>query len=322
MSAPKPAVFVTRQLPGDALSRLESHASVDVWAEEMPPPYDELVRRTAPVHGLICLLTDRIDTALIAAAPALKVISTMAVGYDNIDTKAAAARGIAVGHTPGVLTEATADLAFALLLAAARRIVEAESYLRAGRWRTWDPNLLLGRSVHGQTIGVVGYGQIGRAVARRARGFGMHVLCVSRTHTLDHEGLAEMVDLATLLRRSDYVSLHVPLTPETYHMIGREQLAEMKPTSILVNTSRGAVIDQRALVQALNEGWIGGAALDVMEEEPLPPDDPLLCAPNTVLVPHIGSATHATRRRMAEIAVDNCIAGLRGKKLPFPVPQA
>ena len=314
-----PRVFVTRRLPGDALERLAKHAEVDLWPGDLPPPYDELRRRTAAADALICLLTDRIDAALIDASPRLRVISAVAVGYDNIDVAAATARGIPIGNTPGVLTETTADLAFALMLAVARRITEADRFVHDGEWKTWDPNLLLGYDLHSATLGIVGYGAIGRAVARRASGFGMRVLYVARTPVNIPDHIATPLDLDTLLRESDFVSLHVPLTPETSHLIGEGQLRAMKRTAILVNTARGPVIDQRALIRALEEGWIAGAGLDVAEVEPIAPDDPLLRAPNAVLLPHIGSASHATRERMASIAVDNCIAGLRGERPPHCV---
>ena len=312
-------VFVTRRLPGDAVERLRASAEVDVWPGELPPPYEELARRTAAADGLICLLTDRVDRALIEGAPQLRVISTMAVGYDNIDVAAATARGIPVGHTPGVLTETTADLAFALLLACARRIVEAERLLRDGGWRTWDPGLLLGHDVHGATLGIIGFGKIGQAVARRATGFNMRVLYASRSPGMEPHPPAERGSLDEVLRSADFVTLHVPLNGETRNMIGERELRSMKRTAILINTARGGVVDQKALVRALEEGWIAGAGLDVMEAEPLPPDDPLLRAPNVVLLPHIGSASHATRERMASIAVENCLAGLRGERLPHCV---
>ncbi len=314
-----PRVFVTRRLPGGALDRLAGHAGVDLWPGDLPPPYGELRRRTAAADALICLLTDRIDAVLIDASPRLRVISAVAVGYDNIDLAAATARGIPIGNTPGVLTETTADLAFALMLAVARRITEADRFVRDGKWQTWDPNLLLGYDVYGATLGIIGYGKIGQAVARRAAGFAMRVLYAARTpfHAPDHAPAP--VDLDTLLRESDFVSLHVPLTPTTRHLIAEPQLRAMKRTAIIVNTARGAVIDQAALVRALEEGWIAGAGLDVAEVEPLPTDDPLLRAPNAVLLPHIGSASHATRERMASMAVDNCLAGLRGERLPHCV---
>jgi len=311
---PRARVFVTRRMPGDALERLAPHAEVDLWPGDMPPPYDDLVARTAQADALICMLTDRIDAALIAAAPRLRVISQMAVGYDNIDVAAAAARRIPVGHTPGVLTEATADLTFALILAVTRRIVEAERYVRDGHWKTWDPGALLGLELHGATLGIIGFGKIGQAVASRARGFGMRVLCATRTPI--GTDLGEPTALDDLLTSSDIVSLHVPLSAETTHMIGEREFRLMKPTAFLINTARGPIVDQPALVRALHEGWIAGAGLDVTETEPIPPDDPLLRAPNCVLLPHIGSATLATRSRMANMAVDNCLAGLVGEPLP------
>ena len=301
-------------MPGDALDRLARHAEVDLWPGELPPPYADLVARTAPADALICMLTDHIDAALIAATPRLRVISQMAVGYNNIDVAAATARGIPVGHTPGVLTEATADLTLALILAVARHVVDAERFVRDGRWRTWDPGALLGLELNGATLGIAGFGKIGQAVARRARGFGMKVLYATRTPVTTD--LGEPCALDDLLQVSDIVTLHVPLSPETTHMIEERELRLMKPTAFLINTSRGPVVDQPALVRALEEAWIAGAGLDVAETEPIPPDDSLLRAPNCVLLPHIGSATLATRSRMANIAVDNCLAGLRGEALP------
>jgi glyoxylate reductase len=321
----KPRVFVTRRMPGDALERLADHADIDLWPDEMPPPHDELARRTAPCDGLLCMLTDRIDAALIDGAPGLRVISQMAVGYDNIDVAAATARGIQVGNTPGVLTEATADLTFALILAVTRRIVEAERYVREGRWQTWDPGGLLGLELYGATLGIVGFGKIGQAVARRAQGFGMRVLYASRSASRSPEetALAARTDVDALLRESDIVTLHVPLSPETANMIAARELRSMKATAFLINSARGGIIDQAALVRALREGWIAGAGLDVAAVEPIPPGDPLLSAPNCVLLPHIGSATLATRSRMASMAVDNLIAGLRGEPLPNCVnPEA
>jgi glyoxylate reductase len=302
-------VFVTRDLPGGALDRLAAEHEVDVWPERTPPPPDALRARTAPAQGLLSLLTDRIDAALLDACPNLRVIANYAVGVDNVDLDAARARRVAVGNTPDVLTETTADLAFALILAAARRLSEGERAVREGEWLTWEPGWPLGRDVHGATLGVVGYGRIGRAVARRATGFDMEVL---------HTGRDEGVALDVLLERSDVVSLHTPLTPETRHIVDAAALARMKPTAILVNTARGPLVDQEALGAALREGSIAAAALDVTDPEPLPPDHPLLGAPNLLVVPHIASATHATRARMADMAVDNILAGLAGRQLPYP----
>ncbi len=314
MSSAHPRVFVTRRLPGDALDRLSQHAEVDLWPDDLPPPYEELVARTAGADGLICMLTDRIDAALITGAPKLRVISQMAVGYDNIDVGAAMARGIPVGNTPGVLTDATADLTFALILAVARRVVEAERFLRDGRWQTWDPNGLLGLELNGATLGIVGYGKIGQAVARRAVGFGINVVYANRSPVTSDIG--EQVEFDELLRMSDIVTLHVPLMPQTQRLIGTRELQAMKATALLINTARGGIVDQAAVVQALHEGWIAGAGLDVAMVEPIPADDALLSAPNCLLLPHIGSATTTTRARMANMAVDNCIAGLNGEPLP------
>jgi glyoxylate reductase len=304
--------FVTRQLPGPALGRLESAHDVDLWQERVPPTYEELTLHVRPAEGLLSLLSDRIDAELIGAAPNLRAISNYAVGYDNIDLRAAAARGIPVGNTPDVLTDATADLALALLLAVARKIPEGIEEVRAGETLTWEPTHNLGADVHGATLGIVGFGRIGRAVAKRAQGFAMEIL-----HT---DSASDRDVLGDLLRRSDFVSLHTPLTPRTHHLIDAAALEQMKPTAILINTARGGVVDQAALRRALHDGVIGGAALDVTDPEPLPPDDPLLSAPNLIAVPHIGSATRKTRQRMADLAVDNLLAGLAGQPMPHQVP--
>lgn len=302
-------VFVTRALPGGALDRLAALHDVDVWPERLPPPPGELRRRAAAADGLLSLLTDLIDATLIAACPRLRVISNLAVGCDNVDVAAATARGIPVGHTPDVLTEATADLAFGLLLASARRLPEATQAVRDGDWLTWEPGRLLGHEVAGATLGIVGPGRIGRAVGRRAAGFAMTVLHTGRDPRAG-------ASLDELLERSDYVSLHCPLTPQTRHLIDAAALARMKASAHLVNTARGAIVDQVALGAALRAGEIAGAALDVTDPEPLAPDDPLLTAPNLIVLPHVGSATHAAREAMADIAVDNLLAGLAGKPLP------
>ncbi|MEA2411386.1 MAG: glyoxylate reductase [Thermoleophilaceae bacterium] len=294
--------FVTRDLPGKALERLGAEHDVEVWPEPDPPPRAELLARAPEVDALLTLLTDRIDDELLDAAPALKAIANYAVGTDNIDLDAATRRGIPVGNTPDVLTETTADLAFALMLATARRIVEADAAVRAGDWPEWQPGAFLGHDLHGATLGIVGYGRIGRAVGRRGEGFGMTVL--------------HGIPLPELLERSDFVSLHAPLTPDTRGMIGRDELGAMKPTAILVNTARGPLVDTGALESALREGQIAGAGLDVADPEPLPADHPLLRAPNLVVVPHIGSATHRTRQAMADMAVDNLLAALAGEGMP------
>lgn len=312
--AARPRVFVTRNLPGEAINQLALEADVDLWRNDVPPGNLTLRERAHKADGIVCLLTDRIDAQLIDTAPQLRVISNLAVGYDNIDVTAATKRRIPVGNTPGVLTETTADLAFALLLAVARRIVEAERFVRDARWRTWDPGLLLGHDVHGATLGIVGFGKIGQAMAQRGRGFGMRVIYASRSDA--HSEHASRVSLDELLAAADFVSLHVPLTPETHHMIGEPQLRAMKPSAFLINSARGPIVDQRALALALNERWIAGAGLDVAEVEPLPPGDAIMRAPNVVLLPHIGSASHHTRARMAEMAIENVLAGLRGERLP------
>lgn len=318
-----PRVLVTREIPAIGLRLLRDVAYVDVWDRPMPPPRDELLRRVAGVDGLLALLTDRVDEDLLeAAGPELRVVSNLAVGYDNIDLVACARRGVAVGNTPGVLTEATADLAFALLLAAARRLPESAALVAQDRWLTWDPLLLLGKDVSGATLGIVGFGRIGREVARRARGFGMRVLAHSRRRAPEEvyrELGAEPVAFDTLLDQSDFVSVHVDLSAETWHLIDAAALARMRPGAVLVNTSRGPVVDQAALADALRSGHLFAAALDVTDPEPMRADDPLLALPNCLVVPHIGSATQRTRDRMAEKAARNVIAGIRGEPLPDPV---
>jgi len=300
-------VLVTRQLPGDALDRLRAVHHVDVWPGTLPPHPTELRQQAAHADGLLTLLTDRVDAALLDAAPHVRVIANYAVGTDNIDLDLTRERGIAVGVTPDVLTDATADLAFALLLAAARRLVEGQQAVRQGRWRTWEPAGWLGAEVHGATLVVVGPGRIGEAVARRARGFDMTIINVGRDD-----------DLHAALARADFVSLHAPLTPATRHLIDAAALAALPPHAILVNTGRGGLVDQDALGHALQQGALAAAALDVTDPEPLPADHPLLQAPNLLVVPHIGSATHAARARMTELAVANLLAGLAGEPLPHP----
>ena len=303
-------IFVTRRLPFEAVDRLAAAHDLDVWEGDLPPGPDALREHLQDVQGLLSLVTDPIDAELIAASPRLEAIANMAVGTDNIDLDAARERGIAVGNTPDVLTDATADLAFALLLALARKLPQGEALVRDGKWRTWEPDGDLGMDLSGATLGIVGRGRIGEAVARRAAGFGMEVI---------HSSRSSGVALAELLERADFVTLHCPLTPETRHLIGDEALARMKPTALLVNTARGGVVDQAALRRALVEGTIAGAALDVTDPEPLPADDPLLEAPNLIVVPHIGSATVRTRAKMAEMAVENLLAALAGEPMPYGV---
>jgi glyoxylate reductase len=298
-------VFVTRELPGPALDRLRARHHVDVWPGAEPPPPGELRAGLAAADGALTMLTDAVGRDELEAAPRLKGIANYAVGTDNIDLEAATALRVPVGNTPDVLTDSTADLAVALMLAAMRRLAEAEAKVRAGEWRTWEPAGLLGRDLHRSTVLVVGPGRIGSAVARRVEGFGARVL------TAGHAD-----DLGPLLAEADVVTLHCPLTPETRGLVGEEALRAMGPGSVLVNTARGPVVDTAALEHALEAGWIGAAALDVTDPEPLPAGHPLLDAPNLLVVPHIGSATHYTRGAMADMAVDNLLAALAGEPMP------
>jgi lactate dehydrogenase-like 2-hydroxyacid dehydrogenase len=314
----RPRIFVTRIVPDRGLDMLWDTCEVTVWQEELPPPRAVLLRELAGADGLVCLLTDPVDAAVIRAAPTLKVISQMAVGVDNIDLAAATARGIPVGYTPGVLTETTADFAFALLMAAARRISEAERYARAGKWKTWGPTLLMGHDVHGATLGIIGFGRIGRAVAWRARGFAMRLIYHDPSTDPDvaQQMGAEPRSFEEVLTESDFLSLHVPLTPRTHHLIDAQALRRMKPTAVLINTARGPVVDQRALYEALASRQIAYAALDVTDPEPIAPDDPLLALDNCLIVPHIASSSVETRTRMAVMAAENLLAGLRGERMP------
>ena len=318
-----PQVFVSRRIPDEGLDPIIESCDADVWDGEMPPPRDELLRRVAGCDGVLALLTDRVDDAFLdAAGPQLRVVANYAVGYDNIDVPACRARGVAVGNTPGVLTETTADLAFALLMAAARRLPEGSRYVRDGNWKTWGPLLLLGPDVHGATIGIVGFGRIGQAVAQRAQGFGMRILYHDIQPLPDDVTSAfgaSYRPLEALLAESDFVSLHVNLSDVTRHLINAETLAWMKPTAVLVNTSRGPVVDQAALAEALRDGTIWAAALDVTDPEPIPMDDPLVGLDNCLIVPHIASASRATRGKMAAMAAANLLAGVRGEPLPTPV---
>lgn len=314
-----PKVFVTRRLPDAGLDFLQNRASIEIWTKRQPPPYEVLQEKIPHIDGLLCLLTDRIDKNLIELGTSLKVISQMAVGYDNIDVAAATARSIPIGNTPGVLTDATADLTWALLMSAARKIVEAERFVREGRWQTWEPMLLLGADVAGATLGIVGFGRIGQAVARRAKGFDMRVLYWNRHRcevALERELGVEYVSFEQLLEESDFVSIHAALSQETYYLFDRPQLDRMKPSAILINTARGAIVNPEALYDALKTGKIAGAALDVTEPEPILPDSPLLSLSNLIIVPHIGSASIKTRSQMALMAAQNLMAGLQGERLP------
>jgi glyoxylate reductase len=339
-------VFVTRPVADVALRRLAEHARVDLWDDDAPPPHDELIIHIRDCDAVLSMVSDRLDAKTMGTASRLIAISNLAVGVDNIDLAAATQAGIAVGHTPGVLSETTADLAFALMLAAARRVAEGDRFVRAGRWRMWTPRLMLGRDVWGATLGVIGWGAIGQAVARRGAGFGMRVIYAAHKSSGSDKALAktsaksvaaakskasratgkpaggantspipsaECVELAELLATADFISINVPLTPQTRQMIGARELANMKRGAILVNTARGPVIDQIALTEALRSGHLGGAGLDVTETEPIDASDPLLKLANVVITPHIGSASHATRHRMAELAVDNILDVFAGR---------
>ncbi len=319
--ATKPLVIVTHPMPETWLAPLAERTHLVVGPADVAGVAPELAPYLAEAEGLFTWLTDRVDEALLARMPRLRVISNYAVGVDNIDVAACTRRGIPVGHTPGVLTDAVADLTWAVLLAVARGVVSAAADARAGRWGLWSATRWLGADVSGRTLGIVGFGAIGQAVARRARGFGMRVLYVSPRPKPQAEMAlaARRVGLDELLAESDFVSLHVPLTPATRGLIGEAQLRRMKPTAYLVNMARGPVVDTEALLQALRQGWIAGAALDVTDPEPLPPEHPLYHLPNVLITPHIGSATHGTRARMAQLAVANLLAGLEGRPLPHAV---
>jgi glyoxylate reductase len=318
----RPRVFVTRSVATEALDIIRAVADTEVWPDELPPSYDVLREKACNVDAMLTMLSDRIDAYLMDAAPNLRVISNYAVGFDNIDVGEATRRGIIVGNTPGVLTETTADLSFALLMTAARRVVEADGYARNGLWKTWGPEILLGQDIHHATLGIVGLGRIGTEVARRARGFNMEVLHHSRSKHDEVEqdlGIEYVPRLDHLLARSDFISLHIPLTPETRRMIGADQFAVMKPAAILVNTSRGAIVDQAALYQALKTRRIFAAGIDVTDVEPIPPGDPLLTLDNIIITPHIGSASFITRQKMALMAAENLLVGLRGEIPPYCV---
>ena len=316
----KPKVFITRKIFQEALDKIGEVADMEVWPDELPPSYEILLEKAQNADGILTMLTDKIDANLMEKSSRLKVISNMAVGYDNIDVTEATRRGIYVGNTPGVLTDTTADLIFSLLMTAARRIVEADNYTRDGQWKTWGPMTLLGHDIHHATLGIIGLGRIGMEVAKRARGFDMKILYYSRSRksAKEESGLdLEYVDkMSELLSRSDFVSIHVPLTEETHKLIGTDEFAVMKPGAIFINASRGAVVDQQALYEALKTGQIFSAAIDVTEIEPIPLDDPLLTLDNIVITPHIGSASVPTRTTMALMAADNLLAGLRGETPP------
>ena len=323
----KPKVYVTRLIADQALDAVREATDMKLHDSDLPPSRDVLLREVQGMDGLLCLLTERIDAEVLEAAPTLKVISNMAVGFDNISLDEATKRGIPVGNTPRVLTETTADFAFALLMAAGRRVAEGDRYTRTGKWLTWGPKVLLGQDIHGATLGIVGLGRIGIEMAKRAQGFHMKVIyydAVVRNEDAEREyGIEFYEDLNSLLTDSDFVTLHVPLTPDTKHLIGAEELATMKPTASLINTSRGPVVDGAALYEALKNGAIASAGLDVTEVEPISNDDPLLTLENCIVAPHIASGSVATRTKMGMMAVDNLLAGLRGEQPPnCPNPEA
>jgi glyoxylate reductase len=317
----KPKVYVNRPIPEEALKKLAQTCDYRIWKGELAVPREVLLKEVPEIDGLLSLLTDKIDAPIMDAAPKLRVISNMAVGFDNVDVREATRRKIVVCNTPGVLTETTADFAFALLLAAARRVAEGERNVREGKWKTWGPMILLGHDVHHATLGIIGLGRIGAEVAKRAKGFDMKILyydSVRRPELEDTLGV-EFRDLRTLLGESDFVTVHTPLLPETYHLIGEEQFKIMKKNAILVNSARGPIVDPKALYNALRSHQIAYAALDVTEPEPIPLSDPLLTLDNILIVPHIASASIATRTKMAIMAVDNLLAALKGTRPPHIV---
>ena len=315
----RPKVFVARKMRDAGLNLVLDFCDADVWDQAMPPTRDVLLEKVRGVDGFISMLTDRVDAELLdAAGSQLKVVSNHAVGFDNIVVPDVTARGIPIGNTPGILTDATADIAFALLLAAGRRIVESERYIREGKWKTWHPSMLLGMDMAGKTLGIVGFGRIGRAVAKRAVGFGLRIIFYSPSAEPEF-GAIKMNSLDELLKQSDFVSVHTPLNAATRHMVNADFLSKMKPNAVFVNTSRGPVVDQTALYEALKAKRIFAADLDVTDPEPLPLDSPLLTLENCVILPHIGSASEHTRDEMARLAAENLIAGLKGERLPHCV---
>lgn len=317
----KPKVFVSRIIPDEGLNLVLDAFDADVWQDELPPPREVLLEKIKDKVGLLSLLTDKVDVELMDLNPQLRVVANYAVGYDNIDIPAATQRGLPIGNTPGVLTDTTADFAFTLLMSAARRVVEGADYVRAGKWKTWGPKLLTGVDIHAATLGLVGFGRIGQAMAKRASGFDMRVLYYDQYRRQDLEASMGItyVDMDTLLRESDFVSIHTDLNATTRHMFNAEAFAKMKSSAILINSARGPIIDPDALYVALSTGRIRAAAVDVTEPEPILMESPLLTLSNFLVVPHIASATIATRGKMAEIAAKNLIAGVNGEKLLTPV---
>jgi glyoxylate reductase len=318
----KPRIYITRLMPKAIIEKLSVQFYVRMWEEEnIPVPRDILLKEVEDVDGLICLITEIIDEEVINKARNLKVISNVAVGYNNIDVQTAARKGIVVTNTPGVLTETTADLTFALLMSAARRIVDASDYLRSGEWGAWSLMQLTGQDIYGATLGIVGLGRIGEALVKRAKGFDMNVLYHNRTRKQEKEqelGI-HYVSLEDLLKQSDFICLLLPYSPEVHHLIGKKELSLMKETAILINTARGGIVDEHALYHALKEGVIWAAGLDVFQQEPVPVDHPLLTLPNVVTLPHIGSASVKTRMQMAHLAADNMKNVLSGNEPITPV---
>jgi glyoxylate reductase len=316
---PKPKVYITRDLPERGLKKIKEHFDAEVWPEYAPPPKKVIVDKVATVDALVSLLSDKIDPEVFNAAPKLKIVSQLAVGFDNIDIAEATRRGIYVTNTPEVLTDTTADFAWALLMAIARRVAEADKYVRTGKWKvSWHPAMLSGRDIYGATIGIIGAGRIGYAVAKRAKGFDMRVLFydVIPRPEMEKDFRAKKVDLDTLLKESDFVSVHVPLMKETHHLVNAQKLSLMKKTAYLINNSRGPVVDEKALYEALRKGQIAGAGLDVFEQEPTPVDNPLLKLDNVVVAPHISSASLETRAKMSEMVAENLVAFFEGKRPP------
>ena len=316
---PKPEIYITRELPERGLNIIKKHFDAEVWPEYAPPPKKTIMEKAKNVDALVSLLSDKIDAEVFNASPKLKIVSQLAVGFDNIDIPEATKRGIYVTNTPEVLTDTTADFAWSLLMAVARRIVEADKYVHTGQWKVgWHPAMLTGRDIHNTTIGIVGAGRIGYAMAKRAKGFDMNILFydVIPRPEMEKDFGAEKTDLDTLLKESDFVSLHVPLMKETHHLINAEKLKLMKKTAYLINNARGPVVDEKALYEALKNGQIAGAGLDVFEQEPTPLDNPLLKLDNVVVAPHISSASLETRAKMSEIVADNLVSFFQGKKPP------
>jgi len=321
---PKLKVYITRQLPDRGLQKIKKFFDAEVWPDYAPPPKKTVIEKAKAVDALVTLLSDKIDAEVFNVAPKLRIVSQLAVGFDNIDLQEATKRGIYVTNTPEVLTDTTADFSWALLMAVARRVVEADKYVRNGQWKVaWHPDMMTGRDIHGATIGIVGAGRIGYAMAKRAKGFDMKILFydVIPRPEMEKDFGAKRLDLTVLLKEADFVSIHVPLMKETYHLMNEEKLKLMKKTAYLINNSRGPVIDEKALYRALKEGWIAGAGMDVFEQEPTPMDNPLLKFDNVVVAPHISSASLETRAQMSEMVAGNLIAFFQGSKPPNLVNQ-